>query len=217
MTIRLCLILLLAASLPSLAHAHWPEVLGDVPQNAVETVPDPTMSRAYYGTLEGHPHMYEFTLAATTTVFLQTLSPDLERAAGSELVKPTGLLVEMLPSGRVAEITRLYPAASKWPVEYEPFGGDRYLEGPVFEDVLPPGRYRFEVSTPDNVTKYMFVIGTEERWGSTNPFSLLGRIYQVKQFYEKPWYAVWQSPFYYIPSLFLLFGCVVWYSRRRQG
>lgn len=199
---------------PVVSEAHWPVLRGDVAQHAVETVPDPAKSRAYYGTLTGDPHTYEFTLAATSSMFIQTLLPDLGGQAG--LVKPTGLLVEVLPNGRVSEVTRLYPDDAQWEAAFEPFGGDSYLQGPMFNEILPPGRYRFEVSTPDNVTKYVLAVGDEERWTGTNPLVLLGRIYQVKQFFDKPWYTVWQSPFYYVPTLVLIIGGLAWlYYRRR--
>lgn len=199
---------------PLLADAHWPIVRGEVSQHAVEEVVDPVWSRAYYGTLAGHPHTYEFTLTATTTVFIQTLLPELP--AAHSLTKPSGLLVEVLPSGRVEEVVRLQPEQAEWMSEYEPFGGDRYLQGPVFDEVLTPGTYLFEISTPDNMTKYALVIGDEERWRGTNPLVLLGRIYQVKQFFEKPWYAIWQSPLYYVPTILLLLGFGIYYGRRRN-
>lgn len=198
---------------PVATEAHWPIVREEVAQHAIEVVPDPTRSRAYYGSLEGHPHAYEFTLTATTTVFIQTLLPDLP--TGHNLTQPSGLLVEMLESGRVQEIMRLQSDQASWQSEFEPFGGDSYLQGPVFNKELSPGTYLFEVSTPENVSKYVLAIGDEERWGGINPFVLIGRIYQVKQFFEKPWYAVWQSPLYYLPTLLLLIG-IGWYHVRRR-
>lgn len=207
-------LLALVVLVPSLADAHWPIVRESVSQHAVETVRDPAWSRAYYGVLEGHPHTYEFTVAATSTIFIQTLLPDVPD--DTVFTKPSGLLVEVLASGRVAEIIRLTPGEANWESEFEPFGGDRYLQGPLFRDELAPGIYRFEVSTPDNMTKYVLAIGDEERWSGTNPLTLLGRIYQVKQFYGKPWYAVWQSPFYYVPTIILLGILGFWYYRRQR-
>jgi hypothetical protein len=78
------------------------------------------------------------------------------------------------------------------------------------------GTYRIEVSTPDNIGKYVLVTGFLEDQSEIGFFETMRRIAAVKEFFEKPSVAVLQSPFYFVPLLIVIGLCGgLWYWRRR--
>jgi hypothetical protein len=76
-----------------------------------------------------------------------------------------------------------------------------------------------EIHTPDNIEKYVLVIGSREE-RELGYFELLGRIVEVKTFFGKSKVAILQSPIAYIPFLIALVTILVlmyvWRFRRRR-
>jgi hypothetical protein len=52
-----------------------------------------------------------------------------------------------------------------WEKWYEEFGGDWYLQGPVYEEQAPSGTYIIEVHSETNSEDYTLAIGRLERFG----------------------------------------------------
>jgi hypothetical protein len=73
-----------------------------------------------------------------------------------------------------------------------------------------------EVHTPDNLEKYVLVIGKTEDM-TIGYLELIRRLAGVKEFFGKPQILVVQSPFVYMPLIVLLcVGASVWYVRKRR-
>ena len=96
--------------------------------------------------------------------------------------------------------------------------GDTYLAGGSFEGVLEPGTYLVEVSTGENLGKYVLQIHTGEltKDSKRSYFATLGDVAKIKVFFEKPVIAVFQSPSYYIPLLLLLLFSLFGYRRYKK-
>jgi hypothetical protein len=176
----------------------------------VITIDDATLSQAFYGEMKGFPHTFQIVAKEPFELFTHILVPDIETSknniSGIIIKEPNG-------AGRVTEVTRLLAKDSAWNSEYEPFGGDSYREGPQFETTLPAGVYRVEVHTPDNLEKYVLVIGKREEM-TIGYFELIGRLVEIKTFFGKPKIFVVQSPYVYVPLLVLCLGIGFWYMRR---
>lgn len=205
----------IALLVPVLTWAHKPFVVEPASSDDYVVVEDPTISSAYYGELTGYAHTY--LIASTEPLLLETeiLVPDID---GIETNR-SGLIVRKREDGRgVEEVARLYPDESSWESYYEPFGGDSYRQGPTFSAEIPPGEYLVEVSTPVNEGKYVLVFGSIEDFSDLSFLELLGRIYEVKKFFDKPTIAVLQSPFYLVPTVVLLVvAFVAWrFIKRRR-
>lgn len=200
--------------LPLTALAHLPVLPEFANYDDAQIVAEPDVSQAFYGQLSGFPHRYEFTVESRKTLQVEILVPDIAEATNDV----GGIIVTKRKDGFVDEVAKLNAETASWDSFYEPFGGDRYRQGPQFTETVEPGEYVVEVSTPRNEGKYVLVIGQLEDFSSVGLFGTMQRIYQVKQFYGKPPIAVLQSPFYYVPfSILLIVIFLLWYRYRRHA
>lgn len=204
---------LLGVAIP--AYAHVPLVVTQESLFDITTIEDPELSQAFYGSLADFPHTYEIRADEPFHLYAEVLVPDIESTqniVNGIVVRETG------KKGRVEEVARLLAKDATWETFYEPWGGDTYRKGAVFEKDLERGVYRIEVSTPDNRQKYVLVVGKREDSGGIGYFETIGRIAEVKTFFGKSKIHVIESPLVYIP---LLLGVIVvvgvWIWRRRKA
>lgn len=195
------------------ARAHVPVLVEPETVDATIVIDDADLSQAFYGTMVGFPHTYEIVATEPFTLFTQILVPDIEASTNNI----SGIVIKVPEEGkRVQEVTRLTAKDATWESEYEPFGGDTYRNGPQFETTLEPGTYRIEVHTPDNLEKYVLVVGTREEM-TIGYIELVRRMAGVKEFFGKSQLMVIQSPFVYGPLLLMvLLGVCIAYLRRRK-
>lgn len=195
------------------AYAHIPYIVTQDSLKDVVTIDEPEVSKAYYGILSGFPHTYLVNTKVPITLFVEVLVPDIDSSTNNV----SSIITRQVEnSGRVTEVARLEAKDASWESFYEFFGGDSYRRGPDFEEEIDPGTYRVEVHTPDNVEKYVLVVGKREEGGELGYFELLRRMMEVKLFFEKPRILIIESPFVFIPLLVgvaIVFG-ILWYRRR---
>lgn len=193
-----------------ITYAHTPMLMNQKNVDDVIRVDDPSLSQAFYGTLNNFPHTYEIIAREPFTLYTEILVPDIEGQTNT----PSGIIIKLPQAGgRVEEIARLQAKDASWEAAYEFFGGDTYRHGPQFEKELPAGTYRVEVHSADNKEKYVLVIGKREEV-VLGYIELIRRIAGVKEFFGKSQISIIQSPFIFIP---LLVGAVIvgWLLRRR--
>lgn len=183
---------------PLFVSAHSPRFV-DVGQNDIVAVERSEVSQAFYGELKNFPHLFEITATGTLPLYVHILVPDIE----SGKTNVSGIVLKVLNRG-VEEVTRMDAKEAKWETMYESFVGDTYREGPEFEKILTAGTYQIEVSSPDNLGKYVLVVGKKEEYSILNYFGTLRDIYKIKVFFEKPFFAVFQSPLVSIPTVLLI-------------
>ncbi len=136
---------------------------------------DVTTKHEYYGELAGDPIMYEVVLESTTDIAVQ-----LSQVASSSGVLPLRLLVvEVLPSGQVKEVTRF--TGEEWRVSRDSVLALTWHEAPLYEAELPAGMYRLEVSSPLNEGRYRLTLGTEGETGGY--FTTWKRLGEVRSFF----------------------------------
>ena len=174
-------------------------------------IEDPELSQAFYGSMHGFPHTFEIVATKPFTLFTQILVPDIDSSKNTI----SGIIIKELKSGRVEEVSPLTAKDAAWEKSYEPFGGDTYRKGPSFEGNLEPGVYRIEVHTPDNLEKYVLVVGKREDL-TLGYLELLRRVTEVKEFFEKSQFRIIESPLVYIPLILLISAVGVWYGRRKS-
>ncbi len=199
---------------PAVASAHVPVIVSQESIKDIDTIEDPELSQAFYGELTGFPHTFEIRAKEPFTLSLQILQPDIE----SSIRNISGIAIKDLGRGkRVEEVTRLHARDALWESEYEPWGGDRYLIGPSFKQELSEGIYRIEIHTPDNLEKYVLVVGSREEM-TLGYFELIGRLMEVKEFFGKSKLRIVESPFVYVPLILsmLLIGYGVYRKRKKR-
>ncbi len=200
----------------SFAEAHVPNIVTQTSLKDIFIIEDPELSQAFYGQMTGFPHTFEIRSQKPFSLFTQILLPDIESSKNNV----SGIIIKEQPNGgRVIEITRIRAKDGSWDTWYEPFGGDRYRRGLSFEKELEAGTYRIEVSTPDDIEKYVLVVGRREDM-TLGYFELVGRLIEVKKFFEKSPLRVIESPYVYIPTGIIILG--IWYmwlrmKRRRSA
>jgi len=202
-----------AFGVPGAVEAHVPIIMEQDSLKDIAIIEDPDLSQAFYGELIGFPHTYEIRAIEPFTLFTQIMQPDIDSSQNNI----GGIIIKERPQGgRVEEVTRLRPSDALWETSYEPFGGDTYRMGPYFEKELNPGVYRIEVSTANNLEKYVLVVGKREEM-TLGYFELIGRIADVKVFFGKSKFRVVESPFVYVPliSIVVLIGIFSIHRRRR--
>ncbi len=187
------------------ADAHVPIIVEGQDQTSIIEVSDPELSQAYYGQLTGFPHTFAITTTEPITLYVRVLLPDIDTSANNI----SGVIIqEPKGGGRVIEVGVLDAKKASWSAMYEWFGGDTYREGPVLEKQIEPGVYRLQVHTPDNLEKYVLVIGTREEM-SIGYFELLRRLVQVKEFFGKAPWRIIESPYIFVPLVVLVVGSVI--------
>jgi len=184
--------------LPSLASAHTPRFT-EVDQNEITVIQTPEVSQAFYGEVKNSPHMYEIVATEELPLYVHITVPDIE----SGKTNVSGIILRVLDRG-VEEVTRMSSQNAQWDTFYEWFVGDTYRSGPEFEKKLPVGTYQIEVSSPDNIGKYVLVVGKKEEFSILGYFGTVRDIFKIKKFFEKPFIAVLQSPLISIPLVALL-------------
>ncbi|TFH13655.1 hypothetical protein E4H04_11585 [Candidatus Bathyarchaeota archaeon] len=149
----------LSLFLPTLsASAHVPEIVNNE-RNFLEEpllVENPEVSKAFYGRLSGTPHRYLIVSDEPFNLYVSLLAPYIGQEDSSELE------FHIMKDGEKIVMMHGYDNWEKW---YEEFGGDWYLQGPVYEAQAPSGTYIIEVHSETNSEDYTLAIGRLERFG----------------------------------------------------
>ena len=142
-------ILLLFLLLISVVVAHQPRITSS--EDII--VKEPEVSKAYYGNLEGNPHVYVINSDENFNLYVNILVPNIEGIDKdfSVIIKKDGIEVGFLDGINY-----------EWIEFYEKFAGDSYWAGPEFDEKVSLGRYEIIVTSPDNRGKYSLAIGKIE-------------------------------------------------------
>lgn len=195
---------------PSLfAHAYDIERIEIKREIEVISINDPLVSQLFYGTLEGVPHTYTFTLLEPAQFRAVIMMPDV--------TEPTilqGIIVRKAERG-VTEVVRMSTDDASWEKKRRGSTGDVDRVGPSFEETLDAGTYILEISTPDNRgSRYVLEIGP--------PASGLGKylispstLIDLKRHHDTSPLRIIEAPIVFVPILALLVG-IYWYRRRKK-
>lgn len=172
---------LIVIALPAIAHQ--PRVV-----DSNETIViDPAVSKAYYSTLSGQPHVYSINATEPFDLYVGILMPykddskkDVlaEIRSGDELLKTLG--------GEAAE----------WKSMFEFFGQSTYWDGGDYKKRVEAGEYTITVSSPGNDSQYSLAIGEIEAFNVSETLSALRVIPELKQnFFNESPISFIKSPF----------------------
>jgi hypothetical protein len=178
-------------SAPSLVSAHQPRIV----ESRLTTVPDPEVSKAYYGKLTGEPDVYVINASEAFDLYVNVLVPDI---AGQKKDVSAVILRKDLPAGEAGEkeIALLDSTNFKWEKFYEPFGADTYWMGPEYKARAEAGTYEIRVWSSNNDSKYSLAIGEIEAFDGKEGFNALTIIPELKKdFFDKSPIGFIVSPF----------------------
>ena len=183
--------------------AHQPRIT----ESRQTIVPDPEISKAYYGMLTGKPDVYIIQAGNPFDLYVNILVPD---SAGQK----KDVSAEVVQDGK--QIALLDGVNFAWKQFYEPFGADTYFMGPEYKGHVDAGTYEIRVSSRDNDSKYSLAIGEIEAFDSKEVFSALTIIPELKKnFFHVSPVGFIRSPFGWglIVLMYFLAGITVFIFR----
>ncbi len=161
--------------------------------------------QAHIGHLDNFPIMYEVIITATTTLTAQ-LSQQYQSSA-----KPLDLALMVVreddKGGGVSEIARVHPVTTDWTARKDSVYGMSFWESLPISNELRPGIYRIEVSTPNNLGRYMLLLGTADE--SLGYFGTISHVHQVQQGFGLSIVRMLGSSYIYYPLGIILLLFVI--------
>jgi hypothetical protein len=180
------------------------------PYEIVPIEATPPIAHNYLGTLADYPVMYEISSEEPFTFAAQ-----VSQRAGAA-VEPISLLLirKNDRGGGVSEVARMNIDPAEWIRVSDAKLGMSLVTSPLLSESVEPGTYRIEVSSPDNIGRYLLTVGQEQ----TEPgyFAELGAIRQTQAYFGIGIFSMLKSSYVYYPIgiLFLLFAIYKTWSYR---
>ncbi len=176
------------------AFAHQPRL-----NQSIETqVPDPEISKAYYGKLTGDPHIYRIFSDRPLDLYVGILVPDI-------VGQKKDVSASIIENGNIDHPLAVLDGGSyPWKPFFEEFARDSYLSGQEFRAHVPGGRYDILVWSSNNDSKYSLAIGEIEAFDFKESWNAVHLIPQIKSgFFGKSPVGFILSPFGYGYVIFM--------------
>ena len=186
----------------------------DVPYEVISLAGDPEHQQLILGELTNAPEMYEVKSDSDFTLTVEI------RAVPGVLARPqfSGIIVRQKEQLGVEEVARMKAIDSSWTRVIDSPTGLAYQSGPFWSGKVKAGTYHIEVSTPDNVGKYMLMVGNrDESAGYVATLHTIGLVYD---FYGLSTFQMFHSPYIHYPIgivIVLLLIAFTWYWSRRPN
>lgn len=171
---------------PALASAHQPRIT----ESRMTQVPDPEISKAYYGKLTGEPDVYVIEASEPFDLYVNVLVPDIEGQ------KKDVSAVVIKDGNTEAPLAVLEGINFEWKQFYEPFGADSYWMGPEYKARSEAGTYEIRMWSSNNDSKYSLAIGEIEAFDAKETLNALTIIPELKKnFFDESPIGFIASPF----------------------
>lgn len=181
----------------SVAWAHQPNLV--FLQKGEIEITNPEVSQAFYDELAETPKNYYILSDKDFDLYINLLVPEISNRNGRYSAN-VFLVKQDNSEEKIAEIKA---DSVEWQEFYEPFGRDYYLKGPEFENKVSAGKYKIEVFSPENLGKYVLVVGKNEKFDAIGILNVFWQVPFLKiKFFNS---AVWQ--FFFTP--FFIAGVAV--------
>lgn len=183
---------------PIFVSAHQPRLT----DSRVTAVPNPEISKAYYGKLAGEPDVYTIESSEPFNLYVGILVPDLEnpqKDVTAEVRKGTEV------------IATIGGVSANWKKFFEPFGQSTYWDGGEYKTPVEAGSYSVVVTSINNDSKYSLAIGEIEAFDGKEGMNALNLIPELKrEFFEESPSSFIKSPFGWglIVAMYVLAGIV---------
>ena len=163
--------------------AHQPRAV----EGNQTVVADPAISKAYYATLTGEPHVYTIVAAEPFKLYVGILMPFVEDSAKD-------VSAEIRSDTEVLQV--LGGTDADWSKMFEFFGQSDYWDGGDFTQPVEAGEYTITVSSPSNDAKYSLAVGDVESFTLAQTISAATMIPQLKRdFFNESPVSFIKSPF----------------------
>ena len=209
---RILIAILLA--LPLAAAAHQPRL---VETETIDVI-DPEVSKAYYGRLDGGPHVYRIDSETPFRLYVNLLVPDVP---GVEKHVSAAVIDTDDPE---RPLVVLGGPLGAWEPYYEEAAGDDYFRAEEFVKEGAVGSYEVRVWSTNDTGAYSLAIGEKEEFPPNEIVNAIAILPKIKsEIFGKPWYDAFLSRFVLpivIAAAVLVAGAVVGtvlYLKRRKA
>ena len=171
-------LLALCVFVPFVASAHQPRI----PVGNDTTVPDPEISKAYYGELRGEPQIYNISSSVPFALYVNILVPDTT-------FQKKDVSLSLFKKGNPDELLATFDEKNNnWKKFFEPFGHDTYWMGAEYKAKAEAGDYQVKVWSTNNDSKYSLAIGEAEKFDLKETVNAINLIPKIKRdfFNESP-------------------------------
>jgi hypothetical protein len=171
------------------------------------------VQQLFIGELNDFPEMFEI---KSDVDFLLTVQIRTLPKIGQPLPNLNGIIVRDKVTRGVEEVARLNSGNANWELLRDKISGLPYQAGTIFSEQVPAGTYRIEVSTPQNLGKYILVVGSKPQ--PVGYFSSLQSVNDMYLFYGTSRIFMIRSPLIYYPVIIILLGGLAgwWWKRKRK-
>ncbi len=156
--------------LPVLAFAHQPRLT----TTTFTQVVDPEISKAYYGASLSEPHVYKISSANPFDLYVNILVPDI---AGQD----KDVSFNIIKTGNPTPIFTGDAEKSEWKKLSEPFGHDKYWQGPEYKAKADAGEYTVTVWSKNPASHYSLAIGEIESFDFKETVNTINLIPTIKK------------------------------------
>lgn len=180
-------------------------------QYEIVTIKNPEIEQQILGELEGDPEMFE--IFSETPFILTTEIRAVPDKSSNTLPAFSGIIIRQKDVRGVEEVARLQGTDAAWTVMTDGATGLKYQAGPYFSEEMASGTYRIEISSPNNIGKYVLLVGSQS---DDAGYSLsLASVRAVYQFYGFSSSRMFSSPYVHYPVgivfiLLLFAGTYMW-------
>ena len=173
-----------------------------LPYEITDIESDSGTEHIYLGELSDYPIMYQITSDESFDLSARIR----QRYNNSEEPVAFSLIVirENERGGGVTEVARLRPGDDGWTTVKDSVLGMTFLESDILSRSVEPGTYRIEISTPENIGRYMLTFGEAENLPGY--FEMLGNIRTTQKFFGYSIFRMLTSSYvYYTLGVIFLF------------
>lgn len=168
---------------PGFTSAHQPRITNSESTQVV----DPEISKAYYATLTGSPHIYTIDSKEAFDLYVGILVPDIASAKKD-------VTAEVFKGDE--KIATLGGTNTTWKPYFETFGQSNYFDGGEYKARAEAGVYTIKVSNTQNTGKYSLAVGEIEAFDGKEGMNALSMIPDLKRdFFEESPISFILSPF----------------------
>lgn len=206
---------LLSLFFSTVVHAHQPRLVHNFGNIEVN---NPEVSQAFYGELVGDPVLYKIESKEPFTLYISILVPDV-----TYIDKDISAYVYKKNESKKELIATLDGLNYKWSGFYEEFAGDNYFQGPEFksEDLIglykkgkevEAGTYIIEIFSPDNLGKYVFVVGEKEEFPISEIVNVFKTLPELKvEFFGKSIFTIFFNRIGLFLFIFFVFSISIYF------
>jgi len=175
----------------------------EVPYDVFLIESKPPTQQLFIGELQDFPEMYKID---SSEPFLLTVQIRALPNDGMSSPKLNGIIVRQ-KDGSVEEVVRLNSTDITWGKGRDYLTGLLYLVGETFSQEVSAGVYHIEVSAPQNIGKYILVVGSQPL--AVGYFTSLGAVSKMYLFYGTSRIFMLRSPIVYYPvGIIILLGLI---------